>query len=127
MERECGYSPWSIPVAFRQYAGEGDSVGHETAAACASFDAGASVIAVSIYQSSAGTSDGGLISYSDATGRTWTGQATVTFNEWGPIGTVVEGTYGGPVGLVAHPDAGPTFSLSGSFRVCHAFDGLQAP
>jgi hypothetical protein len=124
---ECGYSPWNVPVAFRGFGGEGDGVGHETAAACASFDAGASLISVSAYQRSAGTSDAGLIAYSDATGRAWSGQGTVTFNEWGPIGTVVDGTYTVPVSLVAHPDAGSTLSLSGSFRVCHAFDGEPAP
>jgi hypothetical protein len=124
---ECGYSRWNFPVAFREFGGEGDGVGHETAAACASFDAGASVIAVSAYQRSAGTSDTGLIGYSDPMGRKWSGQGAVTFNEWGPVGTVVEGTYNVPVILVAHPDAGPTLSLSGSFRVCHAYDGEQAP
>ncbi len=124
---ECGYSAWNVAVAFRGFGGEGDGVGHETAAACASFDAGVSLIGVSAYQRSAGSSDAGLIAYSDSTGRAWSGQGAVTFNEWGPIGTVVEGTYNAPVTLVAHPDAGITLSLSGSFRVCHAFDGEPAP
>jgi hypothetical protein len=100
---------------------------HETAAACASFDGGAYVISVSAYQRSGGTSDAGLIAYSDETGRAWNGQGTVTFNEWGPVGTVVEGTYVAPLALVGQPDAGSTLSLSGSFRVCDAFDGQVAP
>ena len=51
----------------------------------------------------------------------------MTFNEWGPVGTVVEGSYAVPVTLAAHPDAGPVLSLSGSCRVCHAYDGAPAP
>jgi hypothetical protein len=124
---ECATPPWTLPIAFRQFGGEGDGVGHETAAACGSLDAGAFVISVSAFQRTAGTSDAGLVAYKDATGRAWSGQGEVTFNEWGPIGTVAEGTYAVSVALVAHPDAGPTLSLSGSFRVCHAYDAPQAP
>ena len=93
-----------------------------TAALWGSLDAGAFVISVSAFQRTAGTSDAGLVAYNDATGHARSGQGEVTFNEWGPIGTVLEGTYAVPLALVAHPDAGPTLSLSGSFRVCHAYD-----
>jgi hypothetical protein len=44
-------------------------------------------------------------------------QGLVTFNEWGPVGAVVEGSYAVPVTLAARPDADPVLSLSGSFRV----------
>jgi len=124
---ECGSPAYSVPVAFRAFQGEGDSVGSEFVAACASLEASAPGILVSAYGRGAGTTDAGILTYHDGQGRGWTGQGVVTLDEWGPVGTVVEGTYAGRVTLLAQPDAGLPLTLSGSFRVCHAYDGQVAP
>lgn len=124
---ECGNAPWTFPVAFRQFEGEGDGEGRETAAACGTLDAGTLAVSVGAFLVTAGTSDGGFVAYTDATGRAWSGQGEVTFDQWGAVGTAVEGSFAALVVLGAHSDAGATLSLSGSFRVCHAYDGEPAP
>jgi hypothetical protein len=113
----CSLEAFRYPIGAHLACGEGCG-GDEAVWACATADGGARTI----------FGDMSSFQYVDANGHTWLGPASVTYSApWSAIGTPVEGTFTAPLILASAPDSGATLTLSGSFRVCHAYDSPPAP
>jgi hypothetical protein len=121
-----------VPYGGHVYSGgEGDSTGEGVISGCAVAHSlnsnlpAPSSISVTSSLAAAGDTDSAVIAYNDARGRAWSGSATLHITRWSAIGATIEGSYAGTTAIAG--DAGAPLALSGSFRVCHAFDGSPAP
>ena len=116
--------------------GEGDGTGVGVIAGCAverPLDAtspGPLSVSVTSVLSAVGDTDAATIAYDDSQGRGWSGPATLRITQWSPVGGAIEGSYLGSatqVGDAGSDGGSATLTLGGTFRVCHAFDGVPAP
>jgi hypothetical protein len=121
-----------VPYGGHIYSGgEGDGTGEGVIIGCAVARSlnnnlpAPSSISVTSGLAAAGDTDAAAIAYNDARGRAWLGSsATLHITQWSPVGGTIEGSY---AGTAITGDAGAPLALGGTFRVCHAFDGLPAP
>jgi hypothetical protein len=116
----CAYS--TVPYGGSQFVGgEGSSAQQSVVTGCAP----PSTLTIASWLLDAGDTDAATLMYDDRDGGTWRGSGTLHIARWSPVGSALEGSYSGLVAALA--DGGPSLGLSGSFRVCHAYDGPPAP
>jgi hypothetical protein len=116
----CAYS--TVPYGGSQFiGGEGSSTQQSVVTGCAP----PSTLTITSWLLDAGDTDAATLVYDNRDGGAWRGSGTLHIARWPPVGGALEGSYNGLVAPLA--DGGASLGLSGTFRVCHAFDGPPAP